>query len=295
MLHLEKKFVLLPNGESLAYVEKGEGNQVILLLHGNMSSSLHYLPLIERLSSQLRVIAVDMRGFGDSSYETPFDSLDELADDTVMFIRALKLSKVHLAGWSAGGGVAMKIAAQHPQLVDKLILINSMSFRGLQVFQKDEKGAIVFGKVYPNKAALALDPIQVFPAEKALKEGNRAFMDWIWNLAIYTGKKPSPEENQLYITETMKQRCLIDLDWAICNFNMGDKHNLYIAGDHSIEKVQCPVLSVWGKKDITVLEFMFNETVAALKAKPIIYVESGHSPLVDAPDELTKDILDFIQ
>ena len=295
MLTLEKKFVVLPNGESLAYVEKGEGDQAILLIHGNMSSSLHFLPLIERLSPHLRVIALDLRGFGDSSYEQPFDTLEELAADTVAFIRALKLSKVHLAGWSAGGGVAMRIAADHPQLVEKLVLINSMSFRGLQVFQKDEKGQMILGKVYGDKAALGLDPVQVFPAVKALQDNNRAFMDWIWNLVIYTGKKPSPEENQLYLTETMKQRCLVDLDWAICNFNMGDRHNLYKEGDRSVERIQAPVLSVWGKKDITVLEFMFNETVAALKAKPIVYEESGHSPVVDVPDQLAKDILKFLK
>lgn len=296
MISLSKKFVTLPNGETLAYIEKGKGPKTILLIHGNMSSSLHYLPLVERIPEDYHVLALDLRGFGDSSYQKPFDTLEALADDVIAFMKALTLKKVVLAGWSAGGGVAMSIAAHHPELVEKLVLINSMSYKGLQVFQKDEKGAPIFGKVYASKAALALDPVQVFPAEKALKDNNRAFMDWIWGLVIYTGKKPSAEDNAIYITETMKQRCLIDLDWAICNFNMSDTHNLYQAGDGSIHRIACPVLSVWGKKDITVLEFMFKDNLSVLKhVKSIVYEDAGHSPLVDVPDQLSQDILDFIQ
>ena len=76
---MEKKFVSIGN-ETLAYLDEGQGD-VVLMLHGNMSSSVHYGPLIERLRGSFRCIAPDLRGFGDSSYNNRFDTMDELAED----------------------------------------------------------------------------------------------------------------------------------------------------------------------------------------------------------------------
>ncbi|MBQ2909158.1 MAG: alpha/beta hydrolase, partial [Clostridia bacterium] len=61
-----KKTISIGN-ETIAYIDRGEG-EVILMIHGNMSSSVHYLPLIEKLSPKFRCVALDLRGFGDSTY-----------------------------------------------------------------------------------------------------------------------------------------------------------------------------------------------------------------------------------
>lgn len=291
-----KKSLSLSNGEKIAYVDLNEGEETLLLIHGNVSSSLHYLPLFERLPKNLRLLAPDLRGFGDSSYDTPFNHLDELADDIVDFLKILKVKKVCVAGWSAGGGVALSLAARYPELVSKVILINSMSYKGLPIFKKGSDGSFLIGQVYPSKEELALDPIQVAPMEKALKEQNLAFMKYIWELAIYNVNKPLPEEYDLYMRESLKQRCLIDLDWALTQFNMGVGTNFAVDGNHSIGKIKVPVLSVYGQNDKTVPEYMVRETVGALgnKARLIIYEKCGHAPLVDVPEQLTKDITDFI-
>lgn len=296
MLSLQKKTLKLSNGETLAYVERGKGDEVVFLIHGNMSSSLHFLPLIERLPEKYHIIAPDMRGFGDSTYVKRFDSLNDLANDLVLFAQALKLKKMIVMGWSTGGGVALRMAATNPELVQKIVLIESMSHKGYPIFVKDEKGQAVLGKVYTTKDAMAKDPIQVAPAVDAMEKKNFAWMSYLWDLAIYTVKKPTPEQNDLFIKETLKQRNLVDIDWGLANFNMGSDFNLYTKGDNSIAKVQVPVLSIWGKKDVVVLEYMVKETVAALgnKAQLIVYENSGHSPLIDVPDQLAKDILAFI-
>ena len=296
MLHLEKKKINLATGEQYAYVEYGHGPHEVVLLHGNMSSGLHYLPLIERLDAEkFHVIAPDMRGFGDSSYNHRFDSLQALKDDVTALVKALNLTSLTVAGWSAGGGVALLLAAQEPSLVKRLFLIDSMSYKGMPVFKKDAKGAPLWGQVYASKEELALDPIQVAPAVKALSEGNIAFMDYIWNLVIYTVNKPSKEANELYLKETMKQRNLVDFDWSLVNFNMGIGSNFQVPGDHSIAKVSCPVLSVWGQQDKTVWEVMVRETIGALgqKGRLIVYDQCGHSPLVDVPDKLAHDFISF--
>ena len=55
---MEKKFVNIGK-ETLAYLDEGQG-EVVLMIHGNMSSSVHFEPLISRLSGQYRCVAVDL-------------------------------------------------------------------------------------------------------------------------------------------------------------------------------------------------------------------------------------------
>lgn len=263
-----------------------------------MSSGVHYLPLINRLPDDIRVIAVDLRGFGDSSYKKRFNHLDELANDVALFIKKLELkTPLAVTGWSAGGGVALSLASKHSELVDKVILINSMSYRGLPIYEKDEKGQSILTAPYKSKEAMAKDPIQVVPMLDALATNNVDFMKYIWDLTIYTVGKPTQEENDLYMQETFKQRCLVDLDWSLTQFNLGVGLSYsQVEGDKSIVNMKAKLLSIYGEVDVIVPEFMARETVGALgkKARLITYKKCGHSPLIDKPDELTKDILAFL-
>ncbi len=291
---LNKKKVLLPNGETYAYIDEGNGTETILLVHGNMSSGVHYKPLIERFKNDYRVVAPDLRGFGDSTYLDPIKSLEDLSDDLYLFLAELKINKVHIAGWSTGGAIVLKLAAKHPEMIDKIVLIESASYRGYPVFKKDAEGQAIVGEVYDNIEELALDPVQVLPMVTAFEKNDVAFIKYIWDLLIYPVNKPIKEDDDLYLSETMKQRNIIDIDWCLTTFNMSHSSNLVSEGDGSIDNVVAPVLSLWGDSDIVVLEYMIDETVAALKnVEKVVLKNSGHSPLVDCPNELYKLMLDF--
>ncbi len=122
---MKKKYIELANKEKIFYLDEGQGKEVIVLIHGNMSSSIHFLPLIERLKSEYRVIAPDLRGFGDSTYINPINSLDDLGEDVLVLLQALDIRKYFLLGWSTGGAIGMKIAANKQDEVEKLILVES--------------------------------------------------------------------------------------------------------------------------------------------------------------------------
>ncbi len=115
----------IPSGETLAFRKCGNGAVNLVLLHGNMSSSVHYQPLMEKLEQYFTVYAVDLRGFGDSSYNHGFDSLRELAEDVKQFIGLQKIDKPVIMGWSTGGGVAMEFAILHPDKVRKVVIISA--------------------------------------------------------------------------------------------------------------------------------------------------------------------------
>ena len=75
-----------------------------MFLHGNMTYSFHYEPLTQRLKDRFHCIAVDLRGFGDSSYHNRFESIDELAEDVAAFMERKGIEKVFTVGWSERRG-----------------------------------------------------------------------------------------------------------------------------------------------------------------------------------------------
>lgn len=90
----------------------------IVLVHGNVSSSLFWQEVMLQLPADLPVYAIDLRGFGDSE-TAPVDAtrgLRDFSDDVAATIDELGLGAVHLVGWSMGGGVAMQYALDHPVL-----------------------------------------------------------------------------------------------------------------------------------------------------------------------------------
>lgn len=293
---MEKKYLELKNGETLAYLEKGSGDNVLVLIHGNLSSSVYYLPLIKLLPDTIRTIAIDLRGFGDSSYQNKVSSLKELAEDVVLFLQELRIKNATICGWSLGGGVAMELAAHHQRLVQKLILINSTTHKGYPIFKKDATFKPIFGEIYQSPEEMANDPLQVKPVIDAIKANNTGFMSYIYDLTIYTVNKPTVEENALYIKETMKQRNLADVDYALATLNMSTTFNFYRNGDNTISNIKCPVLHFWGDHDKTVPEYMVLDNIEALKlnSKYIKFENCGHSPLVDKVHELSIEILKFM-
>jgi pimeloyl-ACP methyl ester carboxylesterase len=118
------------NGIETNYLEDGSGEDTVLLIHGSgpgVTSYANWRLVIPALAAKFRVIAPDMVGFGFS--ERPKDvtyNLQTWADQTVGLMDALGIEKTSLVGNSFGGAIALRIAAQQPERVDKLVLMGSM-------------------------------------------------------------------------------------------------------------------------------------------------------------------------
>lgn len=289
---MEKKFINI-GAETLAYLDAGQG-EVVLMIHGNMSSSVHYEPLITRIQEKYRCIAVDLRGFGDSTYNNRFDTLEELADDVALFLDALQIPSVYLVGWSNGGGVGLKLCAKYPQKVKKFFDIEGAGLKGYPLYKKTADFQSTT-EPYANKEEMAADPLQVAPMIPVFEKKDAAMMTAVWDATIYTVNKPTREQNDLWMSETLKQRNLVDLDWALANLNMSDEYTPYGAGDGSIHNITCPVALTMGEADLVVPSYMVMDNVNALGelATLLPYESCGHSPMVDCPDRLAQDVCAF--
>ena len=120
----EKSGLLPIDGLNYYYAVYGKG-EPLLLLHGGLGTSDMFAPLLPKLAENRTIIAVDLQGHGRTALgERPF-SLEGMGDDMAAIVKALGYDKVDVLGYSLGGGVAFRMAVQHPEAVRRLVLVST--------------------------------------------------------------------------------------------------------------------------------------------------------------------------
>jgi pimeloyl-ACP methyl ester carboxylesterase len=113
------------DGTQIAYRRIGNGRP-LLVLNGFAATSGDWDPLfIHGLASSNELILLDNRGIGSSTDDgKPFD-IARLADDAARVIETLGFERISILGWSMGGFIAQTLALQHPDRVNKLVLLST--------------------------------------------------------------------------------------------------------------------------------------------------------------------------
>ncbi len=115
-------FVQLP-GLRLHYVELGEG-PLVVLLHGFPETWWSWRYQLQALADAgFRVVAPDLRGYGETDKRGPFD-LDTLVGDVCRLIEALGERQARIVGHDWGGGVAWHLASHRPEFCERLVVLN---------------------------------------------------------------------------------------------------------------------------------------------------------------------------
>ncbi len=112
------------NGVKLHYLVAGKGDPVVLL-HGFAQTSHMWRPLIAKLSARHTVIAPDLRGFGQSSTPEGGYTKKAMAQDIHALVKSLKYDRIRLVGHDIGLMVAYAYAAQYPDEVDRIVLMEA--------------------------------------------------------------------------------------------------------------------------------------------------------------------------
>ena len=113
------------DGAQIAYRRIGNGRPLIVL-NGFAATSADWDPsFLDRLASSNEIVLLDNRGIGRSTDNgRPFD-IAQLADDAARVVEALGIERISVLGWSMGGFIAQGLALQHPERINKLILLST--------------------------------------------------------------------------------------------------------------------------------------------------------------------------
>jgi len=291
---IQLKLSKLGNGETSGYRESGAGNKIILLIHGNMTSSKHWDTFMAKFPEGYKIYAIDLRGFGVSSYCNRIDSLKDFSEDVKLFVDGLMLKDFILAGWSMGGGVSMQFASDYPSHVNKLILLGSVGIAGYPILKKDKTGQPIDGEFLTTREEVEGDT-QISPILDAYKTKNKDYLRKLWDTTIYTQQKPSSANYEEYLEAMLAQRNLVDVAYSLTRFNISHRHNGVVDGTGQVDRIIAPTLVIQGDKDYIVPMDDAKEIVDGIgdNAKLAVLKNSGHAPMVDSLDKLISTFIDF--
>jgi 3-oxoadipate enol-lactonase len=170
------------NGFDMYYRERGQGPPLILA-HGLMGSidmmdALGENP--ESLSRRFRLINYDARGHGRSGYSTDPAGYSwyALAEDLLTFLRHLGIERAHVGGGSMGAGTSLVFVLDHPEMVDRLVLIAPPPLgedMGLV-----QRMFLAFAAIIESQGLeKAVEVAMAMPQFQAVREANPQEFEWI--------------------------------------------------------------------------------------------------------------------
>lgn len=126
-----EEFNIQANGVEIHGVRMGQG-EPLLLLHGHPETCLMWHKVAPQLAERFTVVATDLRGYGDSGKPEGLPdhsnySKRTMAEDQIEVMRALGFERFHVMGHDRGARVAYRMALDHPEAVNKLVLLDIVS------------------------------------------------------------------------------------------------------------------------------------------------------------------------
>lgn len=125
----ESRHHALPGGVRMHYIDVGEGDEAVLMLHGNPTWSFFYRDVIKALSGRIRCVVPDHVGMGLSDKPQDYRyTLEQRIADIGSLVDALGLKRVHLIVHDWGGAIGFGWARRNPGKVGRIVITNTAAF-----------------------------------------------------------------------------------------------------------------------------------------------------------------------
>jgi pimeloyl-ACP methyl ester carboxylesterase len=258
-------------------VDMGSGPAVVFIhgLSGCWQNWLEQLPLFAR---DHRVIAVDLPGFGQSEMPVEPISISGYADAIDELMGELGLEEARIVGNSMGGFIGAELAINHPQRVERLVLVAAAGL-SIESIRTDRKTGLRHRA--ENIVFFSLGHIASRSAQVALRPRLRHAL--LMLVAAHPQKLPGPLAAQQVLGSGKPG--FSDALEAMCRYPLRDR----------LEKIGCPTLIVWGDKDVLVPvkdAAIFEQLIP--DARKIIYRDTGHVSMMERPERFNSDVKAFL-
>jgi len=277
---IEHKIKLKSNIE-IAYFDLGKSSETLICIHGLGSNKKAFSKNIDYLSHYIRVIALDLPNYGNSSkgdYPSTLKFFSEIIKD---FIQELKLDKVILCGHSMGGQIAILTALNFPDMVKKLILIAPA---GLEKFNQDE-----------------IKRIERYFSFEAIKNMSKEQIEYNVKLNFYQ----FPDDAQFMINERIELSKSQNFDFYCLTVARAFQDMLRNPVIDFLSQINQPVLMFFGKNDElipnkilhpTTTENLARESSKKIKNCTLVLIDNcGHFLQFEKPIIFNQEVAEFVR
>jgi pimeloyl-ACP methyl ester carboxylesterase len=261
------------DGKRTHYLERGEGEPLILL-HGFFYDSFMWASNIDALAKHFHVYALDLWGFGYSTRTLMDYSYALYAQQVLAFMDKLGIRQASLIGQSMGGGVVIKLAVDHPDRVNKLVLVDAAGM--------------------PNKLPFSGKLIKAFPAVGRFMYGLNTDAIRKQGLADYFVFDKAMLTQTYFddVTRFHKIEGTIDVFASILQRDF-----FYTLRDEieQLGRIGKRVLIVWGKEDKgNPLELGYGMHTLLSGSKLVVMENTRHVPNSEQPEEFNRHTVSFL-
>ncbi len=253
---------VMVHGHKIAYYAAGKGGTVILI-HGLGADSRHWSANIDALSQNLRVVAVDLIGYGQSDKPLMRYTVPNFSEYLHGFMQAANIPLATLVGNSLGGWIALDFAIRYPQMVEKLVLVDAAGLRPsvpLELPQGERKSLSTLNTRW------FFDLMEANKAWATTDLGPNSFERHVQNGDSYTVAS------------------------SVAEMIPGREFE-----DKKLGRVHAPTLIIWGREDLLIPLSMGERLHQGIAGSQMTVIEgTGHIPMVGKPAEFNDAVTKFL-
>ena len=263
-------------GNLSIHVEDEGSGPAVLLLHGSFGSLRGWDAMVDELRDRFRFIRFDLPGYGLSGRAPPGDSMEDISLLGIVhdILDRLDVEQVSVVGTSVGGNVAFWLASGYPERVERLVLINTPS------------GPVAI----PRSARPPAVRWQMRLCDDLLKFRTAAF--WRTYYSYLWGDSDRLEQELLDEYYDLNRRQVGYLPPHLVPRNPEPPRVAQM-----LKAITAPTLLIWGMRDPVLPPSALDQMAQKLETAPKIIIKLatvGHYPMLEAPDEVTRLVGEFL-
>jgi pimeloyl-ACP methyl ester carboxylesterase len=267
------------NGHTFSYRSAGRG-PALVLLHGITCSSDTWEQVIPALAKHFTVIAPDLMGHGRSAKPAADYSVETYARTVRDLLLALGHTRATIVGHSLGGGVAMQLSSQFPEMVERLVLVAS---GGLGP------------ELHPVLRMASLPGVEgLLPALCSPRLGR--LVDGGARLLGRAGVRSGTDVREMWrgyksLFEAGARRAF----FQTVRGAIGLRGQRATALDRLHLAAHLPTLIVWGKRDTIIpVEHAYSGHEGIAGSRLAVFDEAGHFPHIDCGERFARLLTEFV-
>jgi pimeloyl-ACP methyl ester carboxylesterase len=266
-------YIVNLDGRRTHFLKRGSG-PAVLLIHGFNLDLNTWCANIEILARHFTVYAVDLWGSGYSTRDPLDYGFPLFVDQIRLFMDHLDLPSAHLVGHSMGGGVSIAFAVEHPERVDRVVLVASVGVPRTHTFRER-----VFRLPWLPELLLAL------PTDVIRRQNLRDF--WVHDPELLTGEVFDRLTTHQKIEGTTR---------TTLSILRRDFFNTLSDEIGALAELRIPMLLLWGRHDRAVpIESGWEMHRALGGSRFEVFDRSSHLPNFDEPDRFHDLVVGFLQ